>query len=109
VKKLLGALGLMLALTQSAHAYSLSCGDVMDAIRFGTDQDATMIGVYSLGVGDMVGTLACFVGDPSCPCLSNLDARASDFGRAFGQRLVSCPRSDPAVGQIFNAAFDVCR
>jgi hypothetical protein len=111
VKKLLATLILTLALVEpAAAAYTISCGMAKQAFQFGTDEDQTLFVAYALGVNDMLATLLCFGRDRRCDCLSNIDRRAGDFGRALGQRLVSnCPDQTPVVGTIFNASLDVCR
>lgn len=109
MKKLSATLALALTLAaQPASAYLLSCGDFIDAFRFGTATVKLAATANTLGVADMLGALLCFGRDPRCACLSSMEARPEAFARSLVDAVMACDPNDALVGAAFNAALDVC-
>jgi hypothetical protein len=111
LKKLVTTLTLAAALAAAApaSAYFLTCNEYRLAVISGDERLGAIAFGQAFGVSDMLATLLCFAGDRRCGCLQNLTDRAGDYGGAVGRLIARCPANSPAVGQIFNAALEVCR
>jgi len=102
-----------LSLPASAHGYALSCREAAAAV---TSNDRLVQGSvvgYALGSTDLLAGLQCYVGRPSCSCLSNVARnRPEDFGRAVGEELAACINSgqgnSPSFGPVLAAAKRLC-
>jgi hypothetical protein len=103
------ALALTLLVAQPAAAYFVTCGEFRAVFLVGDDETMNILGGHVFGVSDMLATLLCFGGDRRCNCLSNMTNRPGDYGTAVANAIVDCPANANAVGQIFNAALQVCR
>lgn len=110
IRRLALALALV-TLPVSAHAYSITCNQVI-AAAVGSDLVQGAVVGHAWGSADVLAGLLCVVGSPKCACLSNIVDRHNEaFAREYADEIIRCRNvngNDPAFVPAMRAAQRVC-
>lgn len=108
MKKLILCLSL-LAVPSAGHAYSVTCGQAINAILNGSDTAQALIVGHAAGAVDVLAGLICLTGGRTCGCLASVvTSRPEDYGDAYADQLLACGDDEPAFGAAMRAARDIC-
>jgi hypothetical protein len=114
MKRTLSTIALTAALlaAQSANAYVYTCSRLRTSVLSGDDMLVGSAVGFSIGVGEFIAGLMCFVGNRQCGCLQNVvEDHTEDFSEAVAIEISECASrapNEPAFGAMSRAVRRIC-